>query len=595
MKLFHPAMRNLVAYLKPHRYLFGASCTASILNGILDLMPPLLVGWVIDTVRNEPPQWIVSVVGSVDPLTLALFLAGLAILIFAFESLFEWAYEYGFMRLAQNVQHQLRLDAYQSIQVREIEFFETHRMGETMSMLNDDVNQIERFLDSGFDSILHLLVVFGFAGSVLFGVSWQLAIVGLLPLPIIIWGSLIYQKYIAPKYKRIREAVGNLNTRLENNISGILVIKSFTAEKLEFERVREVSREYQKANFDAVYLSAMYVPLIRTGIAIGFATVLALGSYWVLSGSGILTVGELVLFSMMIQRVLWPLTRLGKVFDQYERTKASATRTFQLLKTPSKIQNPPNPQSLPSPVQGILQLENVLFKYQRGDTILDQFDLTVNAKETIGIAGSTGAGKSTLIKMLLRLYDPTQGRVLFDGIDVKNLTLEDLRQNIALVSQDTYLFHGTILENIAYGKKDVSFAQIERASQQAQLHDFVMGLADGYDTIVGERGILLSGGQRQRLSIARAILKDAPVMIFDEATSAVDTETERAIQQNLNKITKNCTALVIAHRLSTIRHADRIIVISQGKVVEEGHHDDLVALGGVYADLWKIQSGNANT
>ena len=464
-------------------------------------------------------------------------------------------------------------------------------MGETMAMLNDDVNQIERFLNIGFNEILQLIVLFVFAGSMMLGISWELAMVGLLPVPIILWGSLFYQNLISPRYKKVREAVGNLSSRLENNIAGILVIKSFTAEKFESKRVVEASKNYQEANFNAIKLSSLYVPLIRIAIAIGFGAVLLLGSYWVLDGKGKLTVGELVFFSMMIQRILWPLTRMGVTLDEYERAKASARRTFGLLHTPSKIVSPPNPKNLPIKVKAEIELVNVCFAYGRGSEILKGLNFKVKPGEMIGIAGATGVGKSTLIKLLLRLYDPTVGSVLLDGIDIRELNLEEIRKQIALVSQEVYLFHGTIAENISYGYKNIDPQLVESASRSAQLHDFVMKLPQGYQTIVGERGILLSGGQRQRLSIARAILKDSPIMIFDEATSSVDTETERAIQTNLANITKGKTALVIAHRLSTIRNADRILVLLNGQVSEEGNHTELVSMNGTYSYLWQVQSG----
>ena len=555
-------------------------------------MPPVLVGWVIDSVRREPPEWIANLLGTVDPWNLAVFLAVLGVVIFFFESLFQWAYQYGFMNLAQRVQHQLRTDAYNHLQTREIEFFENHRMGETMAMLNDDVNQIERFLNIGFNEILQLLVLFIFAGSVMLGVSWELAMVGLLPLPFVLCGSLIYQRLISPRYRKVREAVGALSSRLENNIAGILVIKSFTAEKFESARVADASHQYKQANYQAIKLSALYVPLIRMAIAIGFGGVLLLGSYWVLEDKGLLTVGELVFFSMMIQRLLWPLTRMGVTLDEYERARASAIRTFGLLLTPSKIVSPSKPKKLLFPVQGRIEFCNVGFSYQRGVEVLKGLNFTAYSGEMIGIAGVTGAGKSTLIKLLLRLYDPSQGQVLLDGIDLRDLELSEIRKQIALVSQDVYLFHGTIAENIAYGSEKLDLQQVESASRSAQLHDFVQTLPEGYQTIVGERGIRLSGGQRQRLSIARAVLKNSPVMIFDEATSSVDTETERLIQANLSDITKGKTALVIAHRLSTIRHADRILVLRDGQVSEEGHHDELVSRNGTYADLWHIQSGD---
>tara|TARA_B100000073_G_scaffold325751_1_gene309825 strand:- start:178 stop:1203 length:1026 start_codon:yes stop_codon:yes gene_type:complete len=335
--------------------------------------------------------------------------------------------------------------------------------------------------------------------------------------------------------------------------------------------------------------------MIRMAIAIGFGGVLLLGSYWVLEDKGILTVGELVLFSMLIQRMLWPLTRMGITLDEFERAKASARRTFGLLETPSKIIDPPDAQSLPKPVRGEIRFEGIRFNYRRGNTILSGLDFTLSQGETIGIAGATGAGKSTLIKMLLRLYDPVQGRVTFDGIDLKQLQLREIRENIALVSQDVYLFHGTIAENIAYADPHTEKERIIEASRSAQFDEFVESLPDGYETLIGERGIRLSGGQRQRLSIARAVLKDAPVMVFDEATSSVDSETERAIQESLLPITTGKSALIIAHRLSTIRNADRILVLDQGKVVEEGHHDDLLELNGIYADLWHVQSGDLSS
>jgi ATP-binding cassette, subfamily B, bacterial len=320
--------------------------------------------------------------------------------------------------------------------------------------------------------------------------------------------------------------------------------------------------------------------------------VLLLGSYWILNGEGNITVGELVLFAMMTERLLWPLTRLGTTVDDYERAKASARRAFGLLDTEPAIQERETPEPL-SRARGEVVFDHVEFRYARGradEPVLRGVSFGVAPGETLGIAGPTGAGKSTIIKLLLRFYDVSGGAVRLDGHDVRDLALADLRRNIALVSQDIYLFHGTIRENIAYSS-DVPLEEVERAARLAQLHDFVASLPQGYDTLVGERGVKLSGGQRQRLSIARAIVKDAPVLILDEATSSVDTETERAIQQNLRTLTRGRTALIIAHRLSTIRNADRILVLRDGQVAEEGHHDDLIARGGTYADLWHVQAG----
>jgi ATP-binding cassette, subfamily B, bacterial len=583
-------MRRLFAYLRPYRGRLGFAVSSSVANKILDLMPPLLVGWVVDSLRRHPPRWIAALAGTSDPWKMAVVLACLSVAIFFFESLFQWMYQAGFMTLAQRVQHDLRMDLYGRIQSREIAFFEEHRLGEVLALMNDDVNQLERFLNTGFNELIQIAVLFLFGGVVMLSTSWHLSLIGMLPIPLILWGSLHYQRRISPRYGRVREAVGGLASRLENNIAGVLVIKAFTAERFETERVRRASEEYRDANFQAIRLSAIYVPVIRMAIVVGFAGVLLVGSYWVLNGSGILTAGQLVLFAMMTERLLWPLTRLGTTVDDYERAKASARRAFGLLDAPPAVREPARPAPL-ARVKGEVVFDRVGFTYRRGEPVLREVSFRVAPGETVGIAGPTGAGKSTLVKLLLRLYDPTSGKVEIDGRDLRTLSFADLRGAIALVSQDVYLFHGTIRENIAY-TRDVPLAEVIRAARLAQLHEFVAGLPRGYDTIVGERGIRLSGGQRQRLSIARAIVKDAPILVLDEATSSVDTETERAIQQSLARLTAGRTALIIAHRLSTIRHADRIVVLRAGRVAEEGHHDDLVARGGTYADLWHIQSGD---
>ncbi|MBW8878056.1 MAG: ABC transporter ATP-binding protein [Acidobacteria bacterium] len=585
-------MVRLFTYLAPYRGRLALATGASVANKVLDLMPPLLVGWVIDSLRGRPPGWISALAGTRDPWQMAMVLAGLSVVIFFFESLFQWLYQAGFMTLAQRVQHDLRMDVYNRIQSREIAFFEEHRLGEMLAMLNDDVNQLERFLNTGFNEFVQLAVLFAFAFAVMFPLSWQLSLVAVAPVPLILWGSLVYQRRIEPRYRKVRQGVGGLASRLENNIAGIHVIKSFTAEEFETERVRQASAEYQQANFDAIRLSAIYTPLIRMAIVMGFAGVLLIGSYWILNGKGNITVGELVLFAMMTERLLWPLTRLGTTVDDYERAKASARRAFGLLDTAPAIQDPERPELL-GRARGEVVFDRVQFRYSRGradQAVLKGVSFRIAPGETLGIAGATGAGKSTLIKLLLRFYDVSGGAVRIDGHDVRAVTLEDLRRNIALVSQDVYLFHGTIRENITYSS-GASLEEVVRAARLAQLHGFVASLPQGYDTLVGERGVKLSGGQRQRLSIARAIVKDAPILILDEATSSVDTETERAIQQNLGTLIAGRTALIIAHRLSTIRHADRILVLRDGEVAEEGHHDDLVAKGGIYADLWQVQSG----
>jgi ATP-binding cassette subfamily B protein len=586
----HP-MRRLFLYLRKYKRIVSFASITVIIHKIFDLMPPLLVGWIVNIANKDTPNWIVNVLGTNEIMSAVVFISVLIVVIFGMESLTQWLYKIGFMRLAQRVQHDLRLDAYQQLQSREIAYFENNRTGNLMAMINDDVNQLERFLNFSLDEIIQLITLFIFAGFVLFGVSWELTLIGLLPVPIIYLGSLQYQKKIGPLYKKVREAVGNLSNRLENNIAGILVIKSFNAEKYEINRVAEVSDQYRKANFDAIQYSAPYIPMIRMVIALGFAAVMGIGAMWVIQDPTKMNVGELTLFGMMIQRVLWPITRMGMVIDEYERARASARRIFGLMDTPNQIQVVENPVPL-NTLEKDIQFKNVAFAYDSDMSIFKNLSFNIQHGQRIGIAGSTGSGKSTLIKLILRFYDVNNGQITFDGRDIRALDLQDVRKQIALVSQDVYLFHGTIFENIAYGCNDTATKeQVISACKKAQLHSFIDHLPDQYDTLVGERGIKLSGGQRQRLSIARAILKDAPVLILDEATSAVDTETERAIQESIHRLTEDKTALIIAHRLSTIRHCDQIIVLKNGDIEEQGTHDELIEKDGLYADLWHVQTG----
>lgn len=585
-------MAALFAYLRPDRGRLAVAVGASVVNKVLDLLPPFLTAWLVDVVERSPPSWVAGAAGP-ETLRQVAFLAALTVVIFGMESTFQWIYSLGFLRLAQDVQHRLRLDAYRRMQSREIAFFEEHRLGQTLSMLQEDVNQLERFLNTGLNSILQVAVLCLFAFTSLLLRDATLALVCLAPVPVIVWGSFRFSRKLEPRYRAVRAAAGEVAARIENNIAGILVIQSFTAERHEAARLEHASDAYRRANHDAISLSAAFVPVIRMAIALGFAAMIVVGGRAAVGGS--VSTGTLVVFCLLLQRMLWPLTSLGQTFDDFQRAAVSAGRVFSLLTTPARIVDPPSPREMPA-TGGCIAFDRVEFRYRIGNPVLRGLTFDVAAGETVGVAGPTGSGKSTLVKLLLRLYDVGGGAVRVDGCDVRDVRLADLRRRIALVSQDVYLFHGTIRENLAYGQRadgrgEPTQAEIEEAARLAHLHAFVATLPQGYDTIVGERGIKLSGGQRQRLSIARALLKDAPILVMDEATSSVDTETERAIQENLARLTSGRTALVIAHRLSTIRHAHRIVVLRDGAVAEEGDHDALVARRGTYADLWNLQCG----
>lgn len=581
-------MQKLFRFLKDYKAPLYLASSSSIINKIVDLMPPFLTAWLIDSVSGAPPKWLNDYFPNSSIWQQVIIICLVLVLAFFMEGLTEWIFKRNFMQLAQRVQHDLRNKTYAKLQKKKLSFFESARTGNLLSILNDDINQLERFLNNSFNEILQLITLFIFAGYSLFERDWVLGLVGITPIPFILIGSFYYQRKISPYYKEVRESVGGLSSRLENNISGILVIKSFGTEKFEEKRVDESSKEYLEANYKAIKLSALYVPIIRMFIALGLAATLALGAYWVIYQPGRFSLGGIAFFAMMIQRILWPVTRLGSIFDEFERAKASARRVFGLLDNQVDVQEDAGTHTSDT-IQGEIQLKEVDFAYSNGIPILKNISLDIPAGSTFGIMGVTGSGKTTFIKVLLRLYEVTGGQILLDGKNIKDWTLEAFRSAFSLVSQEVYLFHGSILENLVYGNK-ASKEEAIKAAKQVDLHHFIEQLPEKYDSIVGERGIKLSGGQKQRISIARAILKDSPILILDEATSAVDSRTEQIIQDQIQRLSKTRTCIIIAHRLSTIQHADQIILLQDGSIKEHGNHDKLMKEDGMYAKMFRMQS-----
>jgi ATP-binding cassette subfamily B protein len=580
-------LQRLIHTLRPHRRQVWLAAGCSVLNKLFDLAPPVLIGLAVDVVVQQETAWLTRFGVSSVPGQLGL-LAVLSFVIWSAESLFEYLYGLLWRNLAQTVQHELRLEAYDHLQKLEMAFFEAGSSGRLMAVLNDDINQLERFLDHGANEILQLLTTVLAVGGAMVFLSPGVAGVSFIPIPLILWGSLRFQKRLAPRYAAVREHAGDLASRLSNNLGGMLTIKSYTAEPWELKRLAEESQAYRLANRYAIRLSAAFVPLIRYAILFAFIAILVIGGLQAWRGT--IATGSYAFLVFITQRLLWPLTTLGRTLDDYQRAMASTNRVLDLLATPIAIPSGERPLPLSS-VRGELSFEAVEFAYGGRDPLLHHFNLQVPAGSTLGIVGSTGSGKSTIVKLLLRLYEIQAGSIRLDGIPIGELRLDDLRRAIGLVSQEVFLFHGTVAENIAYGSFDAPRAAIERAAQLAEASGFIEALPHGYQTVVGERGQRLSGGQRQRIALARAILKDPPVLILDEATAAVDNETEAAIQRSLDLITAARTTLVIAHRLSTVRHADRIVVMEQGQIVESGRHEQLIAADGAYANLWRVQAG----
>ena len=582
-----PPLRRLLRNLRPHRRLVWLASACSVLNKLFDLAPPVLIGLAVDVVVQQNSSWLAAFGVRSVPGQLGV-LAALSFLIWSAESLFEYLYALLWRNLAQRVQHELRLEAYDHLQRLEMGFFEASSSGRLLAILNDDINQLERFLDHGANELLQLITTVLAVGGAMVWLSPRVAGVAFLPIPVILWGSLHFQRRLQPRYREVRDRAGDLASRLANNLGGMLTIKSYVAEAWEQERLRQDSEAYRISNRRAIRLSAAFIPLIRFAILFAFLAILVIGGLQAWRGA--IAVGTYSFLVFITQRLLWPLTSLGRTLDDYQRAMASTQRVLDLIDTPIAI--PSGHQPLPlSSVRGAIQFDQVDFAYPGRPALLQRFNLEIPAGSTVGIVGSTGSGKSTIVKLLLRLYERQGGVIRLDGLPVDQLELADLRRAIGLVSQEVFLFHGTVAENIAYGSFTAPRAAIERAAELVEASRFIEALPQGYDTVVGERGQRLSGGQRQRIAVARAILKNPPVLILDEATAAVDNETEAAIQRSLEHITADRTTLVIAHRLSTVRHADRIVVMEQGQIVESGQHEQLLQAGGAYANLWRVQAG----
>lgn len=582
----HP-LKRLLDYGHDYRKKIWLAVVCSILNKVFDLAPPVLIGLAVDVVVKQENSIIASW-GITDIFWQFLILSFLTVLTWVLESVFEYALETLWRNLAQTIQHDLRLDAYKHLQNLELAYFEERSTGGLMSILSDDINQLERFLDVGANDILQTATTIIILGGAFLILAPNVAWMTMLPIPFILWGTFAYQDLLEPRYADVREKLSFLNSRLSNNLGGITTIKSFTAEEYESKRLESESEAYRRSNSKAIKLSAAFVPLIRMLILIGFTALLLFGGMSAVNGN--MSVGTYSVLVFLTQRLLWPLTRLGHTFDLYQRAMASTNRAMNLLDTPITI-NPGNIELPVEKVRGEIKFNNISFAYKDRQPVIKNLSLEIPAGKTIAIVGSTGSGKSTLVKLLLRFYEVTSGSITVDNIDLQNINLQDLRRCIGLVSQDVFLFHGSVAENIAYGSFNANDKEIMTAAKVAEAHDFIMQLPQGYQTIVGERGQKLSGGQRQRIAIARAILKNPPILILDEATSAVDNETEAAIARSLERITVDRTTIAIAHRLSTIRNSDRIYVVEYGEIVESGTHEELLQHNGIYASLWRVQSG----
>ena len=579
----HP-LRRLFGYARPYRRDAALATLYSVLNKVFDVLPELLIGVAVDIVVNQRDSFMAGL-GVVDPLQQLVWLTAITIVVWLLESLFEYLYAITWRGLAQDLQHELRQAAYGHVQALPPDFVASARSGRLLAVMNEDVHQVERFLNTGANDLVQVMVSSLLVGTVFFVLTWDLAALAFLPIPLILVGAFWFQRRLAPRYAAAREAAATVSSRLNNNLAGMATVQAYTAEDFEAEHVRRASDGYRARNAEAIRYSAAITPVIRLAVLVGFVATLLYGGWKALEGE--LGVGAYSALVYLTQRLLWPLTRLADMTDLYQRAMASVQRVMDLLETPLPAQ--PDGK-LPVPVRGALRFEGVSVDYD-GRRVVHALSLDVPAGETHALVGGTGGGKSSLLKLLLGFVPPAQGRVRVDGVDIATLDPRGLRRHIGYVAQDPFLTDGSIADNIAYGDAAPDPAGLEHAARAAQAHEFIRALPQGYASEVGERGSRLSGGQRQRIALARALYRDPAILVLDEATSAVDNETEAAIQRALHEAARGRTTLVVAHRLSTVRHADAIHVMEAGRIVESGTHEALLGRGCAYAALWRLQAG----
>ena len=581
------SFKRFLKYAKPWKWRIIKSSIYSTINKLFDIAPEILLGAAVDLVVRRENSFIANL--GFDSIESQIAILGIiTFLIWAFESIFQYLYSISWRNLAQSIEHNIRIDAYNHVQKLDISWFENKKVGDITAKLNDDVNQLERFLDNGFNSIIQLVVSTIAIGAWFFYISPLVASITILPVPIILLIAFFFQKNLSPRYLAVRNSVGLLNNTIFNNLLGISTIKSSVSEKIESKRVYDLSQSYRLANKSAIKLSSAFVPIVRMGVLSGFLGTMIVGSYLALNGN--IEIGSYSILIFLTQRFLWPFTTLSETVDLFERSMASNKRILDLLNTEHAIKDNEDTITINNFEENIF-FSNITFQYEENKPLFKNLNFIIKNNSLTGIVGQTGSGKTTIIKLLLRFYDSKNGNILIGNHQIKKIKLKNLRENIGYVSQDIFMSDGTIKENIGYPDINCDINRIKKAAKLSQSSEFIEKLSNKYDTLIGERGQKLSAGQKQRIAIARALYKDPPILIFDEATSAIDNETEHLIQIALNEISKNRTTIVIAHRLSTIVKANQIVVIGKGQIIERGTFDALTNNEGPFQELWELQLG----
>ncbi len=540
----------------------------------LVMLQPKIIQWTFDGVYEEGQWHLLAWMGLA--VVAAAILQGLVN--YGERLLMEW--------VGQRTIYDLRNRIYSHLQSLSFSFYDTAQTGQLMSRATADVDQLRRFVSFGIMRLVGNLVTFTFVLFTLLQMDWKLTLLSLGTMPFLALSVAAFNTRVRPRYRLIQQEMAELTTTLQENISGIRVVRAFAQEEREIAKFRAKNWRYLEENITTVRLWAFYFPLMQFVSGLGSALILWYGGRQVILGH--LSIGQMLAFTALLARLVGPVRMLGWLVNMYSQATAAAQRVFEILDTNPEVRDKPGAYELP-PIKGHVRFDNVSFAYDGINHVLKQINIDAKPGQRIAVLGGTGSGKSTLINLIPRFYDVAEGAITVDGIDIRDVTMESLRKQIGIVLQETFLFSATIRENIAYGRPHASDEEVIAAAKAARIHDFIVSLPDGYNSLVGERGVGLSGGQKQRIAIARALLLDPAILILDDSLSSVDTETEYLIQQALEVLMQNRTSFIIAQRLSTVKNADQIIILEDGRIVEQGDHDTLLAAGGIYREIYDLQ------